>query len=85
MNGAIADLLFYIDSEFDVCIRNLRKYCKRGKIRWAKQSWFQPYEVFRGALATSVYCLPMAKNSQENFCGTLKNRKSLVQRIFPIN
>ena len=28
---------------------------KHGKIRWAKHLWFQPYEVFHGALASSVY------------------------------
>ena len=35
----------------------------------------------RGALATCtiVYCLPTAKNSQDNFCGTLKNHESLAQ------
>ena len=27
---------------------HLDVYHKRGKIRWAKHSWFQPYEVFRG-------------------------------------
>ena len=57
-----------------------------GKIRWAKHSWFQLYEVFRGALATSVHYLPKAKNSRENFHGKLKNREnreSLAQRIFP--
>ena len=47
-----------------------------------KFSW----KYFCGALATSVYYLPIAKNSQENFCGTLKtreNRESLAQQIFP--
>ena len=65
-------------------------YLRRGKIRWAKQLWFQPYEIrsfsrkyFRTALATSVYYLPTAKNSWENFCGTHKNYESLDQRIFP--
>ena len=41
---------------------------------------------FHSALTTSVYCLPIAKNSWENFCGTLKNHKnyeSLAQQIFP--
>ena len=32
-------------------------------------------EILRGALATSVY-LPIAKNSWENFCGTLKTMKT---------
>ena len=41
------------------------------------------YEVFRGALATSVHYLPKAKNSRESFRGKLKNRESLTQRIFP--
>ena len=43
-------------------------------------------KYFRGALATSAYYLPIAKNSWENFCGKLKNceyRESLAQRIFP--
>ena len=40
-------------------------------------------EYFCGALATSVYYLPVAKNSWENFCGTLKNRESSAQQIFP--
>ena len=38
------------------------------------------------ALATSVYYLPIAKNSQENFCSNLNNRENhecLVQQIFP--
>ena len=42
-------------------------------------------KYFRGALATSSYYLPKAKNSRENFCGKLKNCencKSLTQRIF---
>ena len=33
-------------------------------------------------MASSVYYLPTAKNSWENFCGKLKNRESLAQRIF---
>ena len=31
----------------------------------------------------NVYFLPVAKNSQENFHGKLKNRESLAQQIFP--
>ena len=59
-------------------------YRKRGKIRWAKHSRFQPYEVFRGntfrgAVATSVrYYLRIAKNSRENFRGKLKNRENFA-------
>ena len=41
------------------------------------------WKYFRGALTTSVYYLPIAKNSRENFHGTLKNLESLAQRIFP--
>ena len=59
------------------------EYRRRGKISWAKHLRFQPYEVFRGALATSVHYLPISKNSRENFCGNLKNRENLAQRIFP--
>ena len=67
-------------------------YRRRGKISWAKYLWFHPYEVFlwkyfHGALVTSVYYLPIAKNSWENFCGKLKNHEnheSLAQRIFPV-
>ena len=40
-------------------------------------------KYFRGTLATSVYYLPIAKNSREKFGGTLKNRESLAQRIVP--
>ena len=43
-------------------------------------------EIISCALATSVYYLPIVKNSRENFHGTLKNcenRESLAQRIFP--
>ena len=40
-------------------------------------------EILRGALATSVYYLPVAKISQKNFRGKLKNCKSLAQQIFP--
>ena len=41
-------------------------YHKWGKIRWAKHSQFQPYEVvcgeyFRGTLTSSVYYLNIAK------------------------
>ena len=38
-------------------------------------------------MATSVYYLPIAKNSWENFYGTLKNHESyesLAQQIFPV-
>ena len=35
-------------------------YCKRRKIHWAKHSQFQCYEVFHGALASSVYHLTIA-------------------------
>ena len=64
------------------------QYCRRGKIHWAKHSWLQLYEVFHGNIFVVhwppvFYYLPIAKNSQENFCGKLKNRKSLAQRIFP--
>ena len=65
-------------------------YRKHGKIRWAKHSQFQPlnflWKYLRGVLAISVYCLPIAKNSQENFRGTFRNREnreSLAQQIFP--
>ena len=33
-------------------------YRKRGKIRWAKHSWFQPYEVFHGS-TFAVHWLPV--------------------------
>ena len=38
--------------------------------------------MVHGALASSVYYLTIAKYLQENFCGALKNHKSLAQRIF---
>ena len=66
-------------------------YRRRGRIRWAKHSRFQPYEIFRGN-TFAVYWPPvfitylLAKNSRENVCGILKNREnrgSLAQRIFP--
>ena len=65
------------------------KYHKRGKFHWAKHVGLQPYETFcRNTFAvpwpcSSVYCLTIAKCSRENFHGTLKNRKSLAQQIFP--
>ena len=31
----------------NTCCTKMNKYRKRGKIRWAKHSWFQPYEDFR--------------------------------------
>ena len=37
----------------------------------AQLSYSRKY--FRGVSATSVYYLPIAKNSQENFRGKLKN------------
>ena len=49
--------------------------------------WSFSQGYFHGALASNVYCWTIAKYSQENFCGTLKNhenRKSLAQWIFPI-
>ena len=67
------------------------QYCKHGKIRWTKHSWFHPYyvsvsqEYFCSTLASSVYYLTIAKYIQENFCSTLKSHKnceSLAQRIF---
>ena len=48
-----------------------------------KYSQFQPYEVFSGALTTSVYYLTIVKYSCENFCGTVKNHESLTQQNFP--
>ena len=63
-----------------------KAYHRRGKICWAKHSWFQPYEDFcQGALATSVHYLPIVTNSWENFHGKVKNcenHESLAQRIF---
>ena len=41
-------------------------------------------EILLQCIATSVYYLPIAKNSQENFRGTLKNHKNLAQQIFPV-
>ena len=67
-------------------------YRKHGKIRWAKHSRFQPYEVFRRNIYAMhwppvfITYLYRANNSQENFCGTLKNRENhnnLAQQIFP--
>ena len=40
-------------------------------------------EYFRGALASGIDYLTIAKYSQENFRGILENRKSLAQHIFP--
>ena len=34
------------------------------------------WEYFCSALASSVYYLTIAKNSWENFCGTVKNREN---------
>ena len=39
-------------------------------------------KYFRGALATSVHYLPIAKNSQENFRGKLKNRESFLFTVY---
>ena len=58
-------------------------YRKWGKIRLAKHSRIRPFGVFRGALASGVYYLNIAKYSRKNFSGTLKYRESLAQRIFP--
>ena len=41
------------------------------------------WKYFHGALATSVYYLPIAKNLWENFHSKLENYESLAQRIFP--
>ena len=49
------------------------------KICWAKHLWFQHYEAFCGALASSVYYLTIATCSWEKVCGILKNHKSLAQ------
>ena len=48
--------------------------------------WSFSQKYFHGALASSVYYLPVVKNSRENFCGKLKNCKNgenLAQRVFP--
>ena len=54
----------------------IASYHRRGKIRWAKHSRFQPYEVLRG----NTFAVPgpavffyktIAKYSRENFRGTL--------------
>ena len=35
-------------------------------------------------MASSVYYLPIVKNSRKTFFGKLKNYKSLAQQIFPV-
>ena len=39
-------------------------------------------DYLHSALASGVYYLTLAKYSQENFHGILKNHKSLAQQIF---
>ena len=62
-------------------------YREGGKVRWAKHSWFQPYEDFAGillrAFASSIYYVNIDKYSRENFRGALNNRESSVNRTFP--
>ena len=41
------------------------------------------WKYFRGALAPMFITYLKAENSQENFCGKLKNRESIAQRILP--
>ena len=80
----------FMDNKVTVklCPLKITAHHKWGKIHWAKYSWFQPCEVFYGNTFV-VHWPPVfitylkAKNSWEIFCGKLKNRKSLVQRIFP--
>ena len=51
---------------------------------------FSPMKFFAEILSQCIshqclyYYLPIAKNSQENFCGTLKNRKNLPSESFPV-
>ena len=57
-------------------------YRRRGKIRWTKHLWFQPYEVFCGN-TFAMHWPPvfitylLAKNSWENFRVTLKTVKTV--------
>ena len=75
---AIAMVLMVPMVELDVEISILYnlllslQYRIRGKIRWAKHSWFHPYitflqEYFCSTLARSVYFLTIAKYLWENF------------------
>ena len=42
----------------DIKLAIFELYHKRGKIHWVKNSWFQPYEVFRGNTFV-VHCPPV--------------------------
>ena len=65
---------------------------RHGKIRWVKHSRIQSYEIYVEILSRCIghQCLLLtyvAKNSRENFCGTIKNpenHENLAQRIFPV-
>ena len=91
MIGDLKEFPLGIVREFKIIIDlSLTLNRKCGKISGLNIRGFSPIKFlrkyFRGALATSVYYLPIAKNSQKNFRGTLKNhknRKSLAQQIFP--
>ena len=63
---------------------NVERFAGLNICGFSPMKFLQKY--FHGALVTSVYCLPIAKNSRGNFHGTLKNCKnckSLAQQIFP--
>ena len=49
--------------------------------------WGISQKYFHGALASSVYCLTVAKYSQENLHSTFKNcenHENLAQRVFTV-
>ena len=59
------------------CTENVERFTGLNICSFSPMKFFA--EIFHSALATSVYYLPITKNSRENLCGTLKNRKSLAQ------
>ena len=79
-----------VDDYFSSALLNVlcMLYYKQRRICWAKHSQFQPYEFFvemiLWCLGQHVYHITIAKYSQENFCGTLKNRKN-CKKFSPVN
>ena len=65
-----------------------KAYRVRGKIRWAKHSWFQPYEAFpRNTFAVpwpEVFIIWVKLNIHGKVSlKNCENHESLAQRIFP--
>ena len=81
----------HVDSLFQGWMTHIVNFCcytiNVGRFTGLNICSFSPMKFLRedfcGPLASSVYYLTIAKYSQKNFRGTLKNCESLAQQNFP--